>query len=89
MFDKIKNLVDDLNVRDLSNYNQVKNSRKTLQEIKKEAQLLRDNLTKSHKNIKEGKEPVLKIQENVEDEDENEENNANKFDSMNEKYYSK
>lgn len=52
MFSTIKSLVESLTEVEVSKYTQVKNARKVLQEIKKEAQKLRNELTEQHKNSK-------------------------------------
>lgn len=52
MFDKLKNLVNQLEINDITKYNQVKNSRAILQQIKVEAQNLRNTITKEFKNSK-------------------------------------
>lgn len=54
MFDKIINLSNQLDVKDISKYGQVKNARAILQEIKVEAQKIRNVLTEEHKKVKQG-----------------------------------
>ena len=65
MFDKLNNLVNNLNITSFSNYKQVKEARKVLQEIKNEAQKLRNDLTENHKLVKSGKEPKITINERI------------------------
>ncbi len=65
MFDKLNNLVNNLNITSFSNYKQVKEARKVLQEIKNEAQKLRNDLTENHKLVKSGKEPKITIKERI------------------------
>lgn len=77
MFNKIKNLAESLSLEKVGSYTQVKNARKTLQEIKIESQKLRNLVmeefkkapkktkqAKPEKQVKEIEEPVL-----VDDED--------------------
>jgi hypothetical protein len=54
MFDKLNDLLDELNAsdKDLSKYKNAKDQRKILQQIKIEAQELRNKITKEHKNLK-------------------------------------
>lgn len=54
MFDKIINLSNQLEIKDISKYSQVKNARAILQEIKVEAQKIRNILTEEHKKVKQG-----------------------------------
>ncbi len=59
MFDKLINLSNQLEINDISKYNQVKNARAILQDIKVEAQKLRNVLTEEHKKVKQGKESSI------------------------------
>ena len=53
MFDKIKELVEQLAEGDFTKYNNAKRARKVLQEIKVESQKLRNLIMDEHKKSKE------------------------------------
>lgn len=64
MFSKLNDLVNSLFLSDKTSYKECKEARKVLQEIKKEAQLLRFNITEEFKKSK--KEPKVKKEKVVE-----------------------
>lgn len=81
MFSSINELVSKLSLEDSTNYNQCKKARKLLQEIKVEAQNLRNKITTNFNSSKKGKavDKVVGVVENVVEEEKLVDENSDDF----------